>query len=155
MDDYVAKPIRVEELVAALERCAPSASAVAAEATAATLAEEELPVLDRQVFDELREAAGDDFMPEMIGEFLEDSPRQIAGMRESAARGDQEELRRCAHSLKTTSATLGLPALAARCRELEELARIGVPAGADDLISTVEAAYQPAATALAAAMPAV
>src|SRR5207253_2129654 len=89
MDDYVAKPIRVDELVAALERCAKDDPA--GQADAAGAGDDGLPVLDREVFDALREAAGDDFMPEMIAEFLEDSPKQLDGMREAAERADHEE----------------------------------------------------------------
>jgi CheY-like chemotaxis protein/HPt (histidine-containing phosphotransfer) domain-containing protein len=144
MDDYVAKPIRVDELAAALARCGPVGNA-----TPDAAVEPAGDVLDPAVFGELRESVGDEFLPELIEEFLSDAPQQIALMRSSVSTSNVDELRRAAHSLKTTSATLGAAALADISRAMEGHARDGEVAPAAAMIPAAEAALEQVKRALA------
>jgi HPt (histidine-containing phosphotransfer) domain-containing protein len=84
-------------------------------------------VLDSKVLDDLRASVGGDqaFFAELVDELLDDAPRQLASLRESAARGDAEGARRAAHTLKGNGRTFGAEELSALGLELESAAAGG------------------------------
>jgi HPt (histidine-containing phosphotransfer) domain-containing protein len=102
--------------------------------------------IDLAVFDELKEAAGADFVGELVGTFLEEAPTILAELRRSQAEGADPRFRRAAHSLKTNALTFGATALGDRARALE---LGGLPADSA-LLDALEAAYADAAAALEA-----
>jgi signal transduction histidine kinase/DNA-binding response OmpR family regulator len=120
MNDYVAKPIRVDELVAAIKRTPRRRSA-------AQHAPLNGDVIDRETLTRLSEGAGGDaeFVAELISQFLADAPELVAAASASLETGAADEVRRAAHTLKSTAATFGAQTLAARSRELEEAAKRG------------------------------
>ena len=126
MDDYVAKPIRVEELMAALGRCRPRDDAAArtdmprAKAPAAAA-----DVIDRAVIDGLGTSMGRDFAVELIDTFIADARELVAALRRTLAATDRDAFRRAAHTLKSTGESLGAFALAAQARELESIGQAG------------------------------
>jgi len=62
----------------------------------------------------------------------------LQSMREAAATANGDALRRSAHTLKSTSATLGVIRLTQHCREIENRARSGRVADAGQWINLVE-----------------
>ena len=137
MDDYLAKPIHVEELVDALnksQRRGELDDAVqfrrvtgedsADEATAA--------VLDPKAMEKLRSMVGGDseFLAELIDTFLEDVPQLLEEMQQAIWAENAAVLRRAAHSVKSNSAEFGATLLHDLCRELEEMGKAGTMAGA-------------------------
>jgi len=135
MDDYIAKPIRVNELVEALSKC-----------LVRRQKEEpvtETPVIDQAVFDGLLASTGGDmaFLAELMDTYFDDAPQLLAGMRGALADGNVEEFRRAAHSLKSNSANFGAMTLSALAKELEMMGKAGVLDGADRKIARVEAEY--------------
>jgi HPt (histidine-containing phosphotransfer) domain-containing protein len=142
MDDYVAKPIRPDQLARALARARrlPATGDPAADAG---------PALDVAALDSLRELGGDAFLTEVIDTFCADAPSLLALLRSSLDAGDTAELRRAAHTLKSNGSTLGADAFAELCRTLEQRARNGELTGAADLVDRIEKAYGPLREALA------
>jgi CheY-like chemotaxis protein len=130
MDDYLAKPIRVEELVAALNRCQPLVGGPA-EGPGDAARSDPSARLNQAALDNVRALAGGDmaFVAELIDTFLADVPQLLAQMRRAVEAGDAATLRRAAHSLKSNSAEFGAGALADLCRELEAMGRTGLEAG--------------------------
>ncbi len=122
MNDYLAKPIRVDELVAAIKRTPRREGAGDHAAPARGDG-----AIDRKVLERLSEGTGGDvgFVTELIEQFVADAPQLVAAAREGLERGDAEEVRRAAHTLKSNAATFGAHGLADAARELEELARRG------------------------------
>jgi PAS domain S-box-containing protein len=133
MDDYISKPVRIEDLVAALERCAPQSTEPAAVPEMAAPAD---PLVDWDVLARLQADLGDDgtIVIEVIEMFLADAPQQLDRMRQALAAAAAHDLHHAAHTLKSTSASVGALALAACCRELEELARDGALGQAAPLV---------------------
>jgi len=159
MDDYVAKPIRVAELVAALERCrrlsevdaagAPArAASDAASATAAAADDAVAGPLDRTAIEALRATMGAEFVGELIDTFVEDGRALVATLVRGPGAGDLDVFRRAAHSLKSNAETVGALRLAALARELETMARAGSLDGAGDRLDPLQRTYDSAAVAL-------
>ena len=154
MDDYVAKPIRVEELVGALGRV-PSHRAAAMPTAAAAGSEDAAPFttgaggeIDRAVLDRLVATTGGPFVAELIDTFGEDARELLAALRQTLATQDVDGFRRAAHSLKSTAESLGASALGALARELETQARAGSLEGAAERLDRLDHHYARAAGAL-------
>jgi len=142
MNDYVAKPIRAEELAAALKRARPLGTDDGRESGDVKL--------DDSALGNLRDLGGDDFLREVIDAFLGDAPELLATLRRSLDEQRAEELRRAAHTLKSNGATLGADGFAELCRTLEQRAKSGELDGAAELVDRIEAEYRPLEEALAA-----
>ena len=87
-------------------------------------------------------------LPGLIEQFYQDVDRLLGEAQEASKHGQLDELRRAAHTLKSTSATFGAMGLSAIARELEYLARDGVLEGASDLITRAEVEFARAKNAL-------
>jgi signal transduction histidine kinase/DNA-binding response OmpR family regulator len=110
MDDYLSKPIRLENLVQALKKCR-------------TLPKIELsPAIDLRVLQELQAIGREqnrDSLFEIIDIYLEDAPRLLQTMREAGNADHPSTLQQAAHTLKSTSAAVGATHLADICQKLE------------------------------------
>jgi CheY-like chemotaxis protein len=115
MDDFIAKPVRLQALNTLLARWLPSSSN-GKTATANADPGDELEVT-QQMF-------GDDFA-ELAQLFLADTPPRIAALQKAAIESDAVTFARVAHALCGSSASIGAGALAAICRDLETRARGG------------------------------
>jgi len=89
-----------------------------------------------------------DFLKELVDAYLDSTPGLLAAMRQATAAGDAAGLQRAAHTLKSGSANMGALALAALCKQLEDMGRSGSVDGAEARIDTAAAAYDDVATAL-------
>jgi signal transduction histidine kinase/DNA-binding response OmpR family regulator len=157
MDDYMVKPVTLEQLGVALAKCRPrrdsgadhdrsAAAAVVgdAEATADT-------TLDREVIDQLREDLGGSApLRDLIVTFLAKTATVLTTLRDAAIRADVGEIRRTAHMLKGTSAMLGARSLAARCAELELLEPAALASDAVARVAAIEESYRRVEGALTA-----
>ncbi|MFC2029393.1 response regulator [Chloroflexota bacterium] len=162
MDDYLAKPIRVEELINAMNktqrRVGPGDVIMSVPEPASTgqVADAEAPdklpadVLDPRALEKLRNMVGEDaeFLTELIDTFLEDAPQLLDEMHQATTRGDAVVLRRAAHSLKSNSAEFGAMALHDLCRELEEIGKAGTVSGAAESVTQADVEFKRVRSAL-------
>lgn len=77
------------------------------------------PAIDLATFKALQDAAGREFVGELVGTFLEEAPRMLKDLEAALAARDAERFRRAAHSLKSNSHTFGALGLATRAKDLE------------------------------------
>jgi CheY-like chemotaxis protein/HPt (histidine-containing phosphotransfer) domain-containing protein len=149
MNDYVAKPIRVDELVAAIKRTPRRAGG--AEPAPDTVTDR--GSIDTGSLVRLLDGTGGDtgFVTELIGQFLSEAPTLIDTARSCLATGDTDEVRRAAHTLKSNAATFGAHALAERSRELEDTAKRGALDGADKQLDLIAEEFTAVQDALPAA----
>jgi len=103
----------------------------------------EAEIIDRKTLDALLDSLGGDvdFLKELVDAYLDSTPGLFAAMRQAAAAGDAAGLQRAAHTLKTGSANMGALALAALCKQLEDMGRSGALDGAEARIDAAAAAY--------------
>jgi signal transduction histidine kinase/CheY-like chemotaxis protein len=135
MDDYVAKPIRPNELAEALSCSRPLSDTRTANAEGGGTS------LDASAFESLRELGGESFLAEVIDTFLSDAPALVATLRTTHDRRETEELRRAAHTLKSNGQTFGAGRFSDLCRELEEGARRDELDGTAELLVRIEREY--------------
>mgnify|MGYP001092408336 CR=1 FL=1 len=107
------------------------------------------PVLDRGVLAELRAAVGDDeaFIIDLVQTYVSEGETNMAGLLGAAASADCEAIVRPAHTMKSTSASVGAMRLSVICRSIEEAGRA---ARSDTLLRDAELARETWAATLAA-----
>ncbi|MEW6272619.1 MAG: response regulator [Thermodesulfobacteriota bacterium] len=129
MDDYLAKPLHLEDLRAALEPEAPAADV-----------DEDVLSLDilNGLRGDLSSAESGDAFREIIDLFLGNAERNCTAVRAALARGDREGVELAAHSLKGSSSTLGASRMAAVCASIEELGHSGALDGARELLDRLD-----------------
>jgi PAS domain S-box-containing protein len=144
MDDYLSKPIRADRLASALAECEPRRdpheSAIPAEGQGD--GEESPPTtIDDRALQTLKELVGDDdpeIFLEVLESYLNELPQLITKIETAIARDDAELLYHSAHTLKSTSATLGANGLSTSCKQLEKMGRSGSTEAAGALWSQVQ-----------------
>jgi CheY-like chemotaxis protein len=139
MDDYLAKPIRPEQLAAAIA-ATPNRAADRPRVT----------VLDPSALARLQAIAPSaEALARLVASFLDNGAVLIAKLAEAAGAGDAEALRRHAHTLKSNAASFGATELSQHCAALEAQARAGDLAGAGEAVSRIAAEFDGARAALA------
>jgi CheY-like chemotaxis protein len=147
MDDYISKPVRVEDLVAALER-----SGLRELVVDRAAAVEHLYLIQLAVLEKIQENLGGGnpaIVIEIIDLFLEDLPQQLATLRQGYSSEATPVVQRIAHTIKASAATIGALGLAAECETLEDRVRLGDSGDAKQRIEAIEAAAAAATTELA------
>ncbi|MEJ6002043.1 Hpt domain-containing protein [Paucibacter soli] len=107
--------------------------------------------IDHQIFTELQDSAGADFVGELVQTFLEDAPSLLQALRQALADADAAAFRRAAHTLKSNGNTFGALGLAELARELEQRAQQPLAPGDAELrarLQALETAYEHTAKAL-------
>jgi CheY-like chemotaxis protein/HPt (histidine-containing phosphotransfer) domain-containing protein len=156
MDDYLAKPIRPNDVREVIERwaakinpvAAPSAAAPTpdAAATAAAVAQAapapagEPPVEMTRLMD-LTDGNADSAR-ELIDMFYRQTEQQLKQIEDSIRADKAADVGHVAHSCKGASATLGMARLAAVLLKLEKLGKSGALAGAGELCDEARREYQ-------------
>jgi two-component system, sensor histidine kinase and response regulator len=138
MDDYLCKPVQLNELQSALER---ATKVIYPEAPPADPDLQEEEVLDPKVLAELRELREPgmpDPMAELIDLFLKDAPSRIDKLRLSLGQNDAAALCAAAHSLKGSASNLGAKNMAEICMHLEKQSRNGTLTQAAQLLENIE-----------------
>ncbi|MES2824379.1 MAG: response regulator [Pseudomonadota bacterium] len=162
MDDYLGKPFSLEQLHQLLARWLPVKELTLHEYSEQNETEPDarqavvsgnqirpLPLvqIDTKIIDQLK-LLGKGLLLRVIELFRQTSPELLAVMQEALQAGDAERLYKAAHSMKNSSANLGVIELVSKCRELETFARQGSLANANNLLLSINHLYVAALVAL-------
>ena len=125
MDDYLTKPIRRPDLVAAL------AAVPTPEASEDRPADHDRVLASRDEIrakvTELIGAEDEAFEAELIGSFVQELPGLVAAASAAHDAGDAVAVGRAAHTVKSQAVVFGADALLAACRAVEQAAGQGLP----------------------------
>jgi two-component system sensor histidine kinase/response regulator len=119
MNDYISKPVRMEELDAAISRGLRALNEAS---------EREHGVLDDAILRsvrELRVPGEPDPLTELIDLFLSDTPPRLGKVLDAFKAGDVDAVERATHGIKGSASNLGAKGLAAACAEVIAIARSG------------------------------
>jgi len=144
MDDYVSKPIRIEDLVGASSRSNEQTSNKGSQVTSDLKFVEPVEnVLETDELNNLLSSVGGDFnfLSELIDTFLEDAPHLLEEMDKFIQSDDSMGVRRIAHSLKSNGADFGALTFSNLCKELELIAKTGELGGAGSLYTQIADEY--------------
>ncbi|HUE75366.1 MAG TPA: response regulator, partial [Chloroflexota bacterium] len=171
MNDYVSKPIRPDELVAALGKAHPIAASQAdldgregresergsdratpavAPTTVPADTESDQAQLDQAALDNLLAVVGGEinFLMDLIDTFLEEAPMLLAELNYYVKEGDADGVRRVAHSLKSNGTDFGAATFSKLCQELEVVGKSGDIGKAAALADRVAAEFRRVEAAL-------
>jgi CheY-like chemotaxis protein len=158
MDDYLSKPFTQQALGQTLSRwislpriATPAPAEPSPPPVQPPLQDEH--IINLQALDHIRAlspANGDALLERVLNAFLTDTPAHLHTIRQAIATGDAGQLRKSAHSLKSSAANVGADALARYSKELEQLGRNATTAGAAVLLADMDRSFQAARQALGA-----
>ena len=139
MDDYVAKPIRVETLMEALKRISPTAidstEPVETLTVDVSLPEAVRPAIDMLALVDQYDDLADEMVDDLVPFFLEEAAEIFEKMQSAenaALLGD------LGHSLKGASSSIGAVPLYERCSEIEAAGKAGQFDVASELVPDIE-----------------
>jgi len=136
MDDYLAKPLKLNTLSATLSRWFVGVEYAMAEPLELVgLAEgaEQYNVLDATVMSELREQIGD-ALPTMVRVFLDDIPAYVRSLKDAISVGDSKAIGDMAHGIKGGASNFGAQQLVTVCQQMEDMGRAEKLAGTQELL---------------------
>jgi HPt (histidine-containing phosphotransfer) domain-containing protein len=121
MDDYLAKPIRAQQLIQTVSRWVADGHGVVEETRVATEF-----VVDEEVLASLSDAVGGDpaFVQSMLVEFIVEAKDQIASAISFHAAGSCKGVQSELHTLKGNSGTLGAAQVHSICEKIELKAKV-------------------------------
>ncbi|HQY57540.1 MAG: response regulator [Nitrospira sp.] len=143
MDDYLAKPVKTDDLGRILERWVPLAPL---DAAPAPIPPREMTKTDASVFDAstmLANIGGDvELFDQLIRLFLERHRSMVQEIETAIKQGNAVVLERAAHSLKGTAGNLCAPDVVLLSSQLEAIGRLGTLAEAPTLLAQLERTIQ-------------
>jgi signal transduction histidine kinase/CheY-like chemotaxis protein/HPt (histidine-containing phosphotransfer) domain-containing protein len=130
MDGYLSKPMRADQLFAAIAALVPN-DEVAGDST------KPAGIVDMET---LVESVGGDraLADELVELFADTAPEHVAALRNAFAAGDAVALQSAAHTLHGASASVAVGRIARASSKLESLGRANSVAGAGPLIEDIE-----------------
>jgi two-component system sensor histidine kinase/response regulator len=133
MDDYIAKPIKLEDIQRVIQTWVPPG--------ANRPQEFPMAALDADILNSYRELTNGneaDFLTEVIDIFLDNTPPLIGELRDAVVAKDSRKFQKLAHKLKGSSSNLGAKSLAKLCEGLERLGMQQATEGSLDIVSKIE-----------------
>ena len=163
MDDYLAKPFTIQQIHTVMSRWLGVDSDTAGNKSSSSssdskfktdsdisvheqqhLSDLDLSVIDKKMIDQiiaLQKPGMPSILEKVVDSFLESFSSHAENLRQAVITNDIDSMLSIAHSLKSSSATLGATALADLFREVELLARRRTADGAAEYLEKIEAAF--------------
>lgn len=146
MDDYLSKPVKVEMLVQKLKNLKKNTTVSPIINNIDSQMTNDMAQLDSQAIAELKEIIGeDDFsivFADLINAYLEDTPKLIEGLVKASNDNNLAEIKINAHSIKSSSASLGAINLANLAKKIESFCVQNDIENAKNLIPLLLKEYQ-------------
>lgn len=102
---------------------------------------EEQDIIDLPTYNQLKEMMGEDFMQELIDTYNSETGDLIEQLGQALKNGDPAVFGRLAHSIKSSSASLGALTFSQQARELEMMGKANDLAGADAKLASLVAVF--------------
>jgi HPt (histidine-containing phosphotransfer) domain-containing protein len=109
------------------------------------------PIIDPEAIENLRQlnpGDGGEFLKEIVGIYIEDTPKRIDELKKTLAAADVAGFARAAHTIKGSSSNVGAQALRAVAEHLEKAARSEGLGAVAPMVGDCEAQFALAAAEL-------
>ena len=149
MNDYLTKPLRLEDLEFSMQRAAMKIIPP----SQAGRSTSDIESIDRDIIAglrDLREPNQPDPLGELIDLFLKDSRGRLQKMETAVAEGDNNGLAAAAHAIKGSASNLGARRLATICANLEKTAKTGDLSEAANILLDIRSEFHRVEQTLAA-----
>ena len=128
MDDYISKPVKLEELARVIEESRPQCDA--------------LPnPYDRELVNDLVSAVGAQALAGILNTMINDASRLLNGLQQAVAQSDAAQVRHWAHTLKSNAMTIGATAMVGQFQQIENMGAGGSLSGAASAVARANADY--------------
>jgi len=144
MDDFIAKPYRLEELYETLKRNLEGGDNIVMNSESTVQKTNENPIIfDQSAVEQLRAIDPDNsnFIFELVKQYFSDAPNYLEEILSSSSNKKYEILQHFAHTLKSSSATLGGMKLANTCQLLERNAAESKVDEINELVNAISTDY--------------
>ena len=157
IDDYLAKPFRIKELMQVLNKCRTNREQISkiTNVSYAKYFTKNDSTIDTAALQEIYRIAdfncgvdAREFLLETIDDYLEETPKFLEEIRVAFSENNLKPLRLLVHTLSSSSATLGASKLATLCTQLEIMVVSEMWEEITEQISKIEAEYENVKTAL-------
>lgn len=131
MDDHLGKPFSRKQIKEVLDRWMPDLrdrSPVPITLTAEQMEAADSDPLDRRVLAQLSDLQSEEdpnLLARVLALYVSESPKEMAGVEQAVLAGDLNQIARCAHTLKSSSANIGAMTLSQIAGKLEVAGRTG------------------------------
>ncbi|WP_414625039.1 ATP-binding protein [Calothrix sp. CCY 0018] len=157
IDDYLAKPFRIEELMQVLNKCRTNREQISkpSKVSHAESCSKNNSTIDTAALQEIYRIAdfncgvnAKDFLLETIDDYLEETPKFLEEIRVAFSENNFKTLQLLVHTLSSSSATLGASKLATLCTQLEIMVVSEMREEITEQIGKIEAEYENVKSAL-------
>ncbi|GAB2563491.1 PAS domain S-box protein [Spirosoma aerophilum] len=147
LDDYIAKPIRAQSLVAKVKELtdanrAKHASTTPAPPKPAPVTEEpKLPIIDEEIIGQLRDIGGQELVDSILEEFVTEASDLVNGALSAYDLGDIPTVKSHLHTLKGSAGTIGVARMADISRTAEGKLKVNDTSGLSDALQALKQAF--------------
>ncbi|GAB4023792.1 PAS domain S-box protein [Spirosoma koreense] len=147
LDDYIAKPIRAQSLVAKVKEISDASRAKQATTPnpptqAVTSAPEpSLPIIDAEIVSQLRDIGGQELVDSIMEEFVTEAMELVNGSTSAYALGDIPTVKSHLHTLKGSAGTIGVARVADIARTAEGKLKVNDTSGLSEALQALEKAF--------------
>jgi two-component system sensor histidine kinase/response regulator len=143
MNDYLAKPVSLEQIGAVIRLWA-SKDSVETPAAPDMMERDDQYVLDRERVSSFLAISRtqNGFLEGLVKTFRQDVPSRIDALRAAVSTGDVHDLANAAHAMKSSSGSVGAKRMLAMASSLEQAARAGRIDGAEAAIEQIAAEFR-------------
>ena len=146
LDDYIAKPIRAQSLVAKVKELtdANRAKQVTAPQVAKPIAlpaEPILPIIDDEIVGQLRDIGGQELVDSIMEEFVTEATDLVSGSLSAYALGDIPTVKSHLHTLKGSAGTIGVARVADIARTAEGKLKLNDTSGLAEALQALEQSF--------------
>jgi HPt (histidine-containing phosphotransfer) domain-containing protein len=102
---------------------------------------EDQVIIDQKTYSELKDLMGADYVIEIVDTYIQETAVLIQQLQQSLEAGDASSFGRLAHSIKSSSASLGALTFSQQARELEMLGKANDLAGVGSKLNKLAADF--------------
>lgn len=147
LDDYIAKPIRAQSLIAKVKeltdtkRAKQDTTPIKPVKPAQSAVDPKIPIIDEEIIGQLRDIGGQELIDSIMEEFVTEATDLVNGALAAYDLGDIPTVKSHLHTLKGSAGTIGVARVADIARTAEGKLKVNDTSGLLDALHTLEKSF--------------